>query len=117
MHSIRVWTRSTSAVGFRSGSAVWVRRKRWFRKRVPAGRLRRIQDKELIQACAKKAVECALAGVGGVVGEDEDKNGELRACEFARIKGGKPFDIDAPWFVAMLQAIGQPKGEKVVVSH
>lgn len=75
------------------------------------------QDKELIQACAKKAVECALAGVGGVIGEDENKNGELRACEFTRIKGGKPFDIDAPWFVAMLQAIGQPKGEKVVVAH
>lgn len=75
------------------------------------------QDKELIQACAKKAVECALAGVGGVVGEDENKNGELRACEFSRIKGGKPFDIDAPWFTAMLQAIGQPKGAKVSVKH
>ena len=75
------------------------------------------QDKELIQACAKKAVECALAGVGGVVGEDENKNGELRACVFQRIKGGKPFDIDAPWFTAMLQAIGQPKGAKVSVKH
>lgn len=75
------------------------------------------QDKELIQACAKKAVECALAGVGGVVGEDENKNGELRACEFPRIKGGKPFDIDVPWFTAMLQAIGQPQGAKVSVKH
>ena len=75
------------------------------------------QDKELIQACAKKGVECALAGVGGVVGEDEDKNGELRACEFARIKGGKPFDIDAPWFTALLASIGQGKGAKVAVKH
>lgn len=68
------------------------------------------KDLELIRSCAKKAVECALAGVGGVVGEDEDKNGELRACEFSRIKGGKPFDIDDPAFTALLAAIGQPKG-------
>ncbi|MDR2849889.1 MAG: pyrophosphate--fructose-6-phosphate 1-phosphotransferase [Verrucomicrobiota bacterium] len=75
------------------------------------------KDKELIQACAKKAVECALAGVGGVVGEDENQDGELRACEFPRIKGGKPFDTDAPWFAALLQAIGQPKTAKVSVKH
>ncbi len=75
------------------------------------------KDKELIHACAQKAVECALKGVGGVVGEDEDKNGELRACEFSRIKGGKPFDIDAPWFAALLAAIGQTKGAKVAVKH
>ncbi|MEI7901132.1 MAG: pyrophosphate--fructose-6-phosphate 1-phosphotransferase, partial [bacterium] len=75
------------------------------------------KDKELIQACAKKAVECALAGVSGVVGEDENKNGELRACEFARIKGGKPFDIDTPWFNALLASIGQPKGARVAVKH
>jgi len=75
------------------------------------------QDKELIQACAQKAVECALVGVGGVVGEDENKNGELRACEFSRIKGGKPFDIDTPWFSELLAAIGQSKGAKVAVKH
>ena len=40
------------------------------------------------------------------------------ACiEFPRIKGGKPFDIDAPWFGELLEAIGQPKGAKVEVSH
>ena len=76
-----------------------------------------MEDKELIQACAKKAVECALAGIGGVVGEDENKNGELRACEFSRIKGGKPFDIDTPWFMALLASIGQSKGAKVAVKH
>ncbi len=75
------------------------------------------RDKELIHACAVKAVECALAGVSGVVGEDEDKDGELRACEFERIKGGKPFDIDAPWFDKLLADIGQPKGAKLEVSH
>ena len=65
------------------------------------------KDLELIQACAKKAVECALAGIGGVVGEDENKNGELRACEFSRIKGGKPFDVSQTWFQDLLHAIGQ----------
>ena len=75
------------------------------------------KDKELIQACAKKALECALAGVGGVVGEDENKNGELRACEFSRIKGGKPFDIEVPWFTSLLASLGQPKGVKVALKH
>jgi len=75
------------------------------------------KDKELIHACAQKAVECALAGVGGVVGEDEDKGGELRACEFPRIKGGKPFDLGTSWFNALLAAIGQPKGAQVAVKH
>jgi pyrophosphate--fructose-6-phosphate 1-phosphotransferase len=75
------------------------------------------RDKALIQACAKKAVECALAGIGGVVGEDEDKHNELRACEFPRIKGGKPFNIDEKWFTDLLSAIGQPRGVKVAVKH
>lgn len=67
------------------------------------------KDLELIQACAKKAVECAFAGIGGVIGEDENKNGELRACEFERIKGGKPFNVELPWFKELLAAIGQAK--------
>mgnify|MGYP000992526617 CR=1 FL=1 len=67
-------------------------------------------DKELIIKCANKAVESAFTGVGGVVGQDEDRGNELRACEFERIKGGKPFDIDLPWFNDLLAAIGQPKG-------
>ncbi|QHI70428.1 pyrophosphate--fructose-6-phosphate 1-phosphotransferase [Tichowtungia aerotolerans] len=74
-------------------------------------------DLNLILACCDKAVECALAGIGGVIGEDEDKNDELRACEFPRIAGGKPFDIDAPWFGELLADIGQAKGSKVDVSH
>jgi len=41
----------------------------------------------------------------------------LRAIEFPRIKGGKPFNIDTPWFTEMLKAIGQKKGKKVAVSH
>jgi len=74
-------------------------------------------DLKLILACCDKAVECALAGIGGVIGEDENANNELRACEFPRIAGGKPFDIDEPWFGELLADIGQTKGEKVEVSH
>ncbi len=74
-------------------------------------------DLELIKRCAYTAVACALAGIGGVVGEDENKGGELRACEFPRIKGGKPFDIATPWFRDLLGAIGQPAGAQVAVKH
>ena len=74
-------------------------------------------DKALIIKCANKAVECAFQGIGGVIGEDENKNNELRACEFERIKGGKPFDIDTPWFNDLLAAIGQTKGARVDVKH
>lgn len=74
-------------------------------------------DKELIIKCADKAVDCAMQGIGGVVGEDENNNNELRACEFERIKGGKPFDTDQAWFNDLLAAIGQSKGEKVEVKH
>lgn len=74
-------------------------------------------DKALIIACTNKAVECAFLGISGVVGQDENKNNALRACEFSRIKGGKPFDIDVAWFTDLLAAIGQPKGAKVNVAH
>jgi len=74
-------------------------------------------DLELIKACCDKAIECAQEGIGGVVGHDENKNGELRACEFPRIAGGKPFNIDEPWFGELLSSIGQTKGKKVVVAH
>jgi len=75
------------------------------------------EDLKLIKRCANKAVECALKRVSGVVGEDEDQGDELRAIEFPRIKGGKPFDIDVKWFGKLLAAIGQAKGGKVAVKH
>ena len=75
------------------------------------------QDLELIKMCADKAVEAAIEGIPGVVGHDEDQNDELRAIEFPRIAGGKPFNIDEPWFGELLESIGQEKGEKVETSH
>lgn len=65
------------------------------------------RDVALIKKCAAKAVKCAFAREGGVIGEDENKGGKLRACEFERIKGGKPFDVKSPDFVALLKSIGQ----------
>ena len=74
-------------------------------------------DRKLIKRCATKAVQCAFAGKGGVVGEDEERGDKLRAVEFERIKGGKPFNVQSEWFVQMLKEIGQPMGAVVQVQH
>ncbi len=74
-------------------------------------------DLRLIKSCVDLAVECALRREGGVIGHDEDQNSILRAIEFERIKGGKPFSIDTEWFTDLLDEIGQPKGKKVETSH
>lgn len=76
-----------------------------------------VDDMRLIKSCADLAVECALRGESGVIGHDEDNGNILRAIEFPRIKGGKPFDIDTDWFEKMLKEIGQTKGDRVEVSH
>jgi pyrophosphate--fructose-6-phosphate 1-phosphotransferase len=65
------------------------------------------EDLALIRRCTDVAVDCGLRGVSGVVGEDEDRAGELRAIEFGRIKGGKAFDTGTPWFTELLEEIGQ----------
>ncbi|TWU45241.1 Pyrophosphate--fructose 6-phosphate 1-phosphotransferase [Novipirellula aureliae] len=75
------------------------------------------EDIDLIARCAEKAVDCALIGEGGVIGEDQDRGDELRAIEFERIKGGKAFNIDCTWFGELLSAIHQPKGEKLETVH
>ncbi len=73
------------------------------------------KDLRLIQQCAVKAVECALAGIGGVIGKDEDNRNELRACEFSRIKGGKPFNVRNSRFRKLLDDIGQARPRKTRV--
>lgn len=72
-----------------------------------------LEDLKLIKACCDKAVECAMEGISGVVGEDEEQGNKLRAVEFARIAGGKAFNIDETWFEDLLTAIGQEKREKL----
>jgi pyrophosphate--fructose-6-phosphate 1-phosphotransferase len=74
-------------------------------------------DLALIQRCTNLAVDAALRGESGVVGQDEEAGDELRVCEFPRIKGGKAFDPDVAWFGALLADIGQPKGTKAHTGH
>ncbi len=76
-----------------------------------------VEDIRLIKSCADLAVECAFRRESGVIGHDEDNGNVLRAIEFPRIKGGKPFDLDTPWFGETLTAIGQSKGARIEVSH
>jgi pyrophosphate--fructose-6-phosphate 1-phosphotransferase len=64
-------------------------------------------DIELIKRSAAVAAKGALEGTSGVAGLDEDQNNEMRIIEFPRIKGGKPFNTDEPWFIEMLKEIGQ----------
>ena len=70
------------------------------------------KDLDLIERCAKVAVECALNGVSGVVGQDEDAGAKIRACEFERIRGGKPLNVRKGSLRKMFEEIGQPKLRK-----
>lgn len=70
------------------------------------------KDLRLIEKCARKAVACALAGESGVVGPDENAAAKIRACEFPRIRGGKPFNVRKGSFRKMVAEIGQPKPRK-----
>lgn len=70
-------------------------------------------DLELIKASARHAADSALRGESGVAGLDEDNGDEMSTIAFPRIKGGKPFDIDASWFTNLLEEIGQPKGARI----
>lgn len=64
-------------------------------------------DLRLIKGMVDLAVECAIAGVSGVIGHDEEDGGKLKAIEFKRIAGAKPFDITHEWFTEMMAEIGQ----------
>lgn len=65
------------------------------------------EDLELIARCADLAVETALVGGSGVIGQDVERGDELRAIELDRIAGGGAFDPTAEWFVDLRRAIGQ----------
>ena len=66
------------------------------------------EDLRLIKSMTDYAVDCALRGEPGVIGHDEEAGDRLRAIEFSRIAGGKPFDITTDWFGELLAGIGQP---------
>ncbi|SDS63261.1 pyrophosphate-dependent phosphofructokinase [Friedmanniella luteola] len=65
-------------------------------------------DLALIRSMTDLAVDSALRGEPGVIGHDEEQGDELRAIEFERIKGGKPFDITLDWYGELLAGLGQP---------
>ncbi len=94
---------------------VMVQKSGYFSRSAPANS----RDLDLIKSMTDLAVDCALNGEPGVIGQDEEKGDELRAIEFSRIKGGKPFDINQPWYTDLLAGIGQPATEAVesVESH
>lgn len=64
-------------------------------------------DLRLIKAMTDSGVQAALDGISGLIGHDEDRGGRLRAIEFERIAGGKPFDASVAWFKDLLADCGQ----------
>jgi pyrophosphate--fructose-6-phosphate 1-phosphotransferase len=64
-------------------------------------------DRTLIRQMVEVAVEAAQQGVSGVVGQDEERDDELRTIEFDRIAGGKAFDTSVDWFQSVLKRTGQ----------
>jgi pyrophosphate--fructose-6-phosphate 1-phosphotransferase len=82
---------------------VLVQKSGYYSRSAPANQF----DLDLIKTMTDEAVDCGLNGKPGVIGHDEHHDGLLRAIEFERIKGGKPFDINEPWFIHMLDEIGQ----------
>ncbi|CAK0817927.1 unnamed protein product [Prorocentrum cordatum] len=81
-----------------------VQKSGYFARAAPANEA----DRTLIRQCAMVAVDCAFQRVGGVMGHDEEDGSKLKAIAFDRIKGGKCFELATPWFVALLESIGQP---------
>ncbi|PRY59452.1 pyrophosphate-dependent phosphofructokinase [Knoellia remsis] len=83
---------------------VMVQKSGYFSRSAAAGP----EDLELIRRCTDHAVDAALRGESGVVGEDEERGDELRVIEFPRIAGGKAFDVSVPWFTELKASLGQP---------
>ena len=87
---------------------VLVQKSGYYSRSAPAN----LKDKALIKQCAAIAVQSALNGISGLVGQDEDAGNVIRACEFERVAGAKPFDTEQTWFNDLLKEISQAKGAK-----
>ena len=68
------------------------------------------EDLALIKQCTDLAVECAMRGESGVIGQDEEAGDVLTAIAFPRIAGGKKFDVSVPWFTELVASLGQSAG-------
>ncbi|WP_340588924.1 pyrophosphate--fructose-6-phosphate 1-phosphotransferase [Erythrobacter alti] len=93
-------TRLADAIG---AEKVLVQKSGYFSRSAPAN----AADLALIRECTRHAVDAALAGQSGVIGQDEERGDEMRPIEFERIKGGKVFDVTQEWFTGLLRDIGQ----------
>eukprot|EP00928_Gymnodinium_smaydae_P061171 TRINITY_DN45323_c0_g1_i1.p1 TRINITY_DN45323_c0_g1~~TRINITY_DN45323_c0_g1_i1.p1 ORF type:complete len:915 (-),score=272.25 TRINITY_DN45323_c0_g1_i1:180-2924(-) len=82
---------------------VLVQKSGYYSRSAPAN----AEDLRLIKSCTDHAVECALRREPGVIGHDDERGDVLRAVEFERVKGGKPFDVNQRWFQELLTQIGQ----------
>jgi pyrophosphate--fructose-6-phosphate 1-phosphotransferase len=87
---------------------VLVQKSGYFARSAPANDA----DMVLITRCVEHAIECALRGESGLIGEDEAASNHLRAIEFDRVKGGKEFDVRTRWFQEMLVETGQKSARK-----
>jgi pyrophosphate--fructose-6-phosphate 1-phosphotransferase len=83
---------------------VLVQKSGYFSRSAPAI----LEDIMLIKSMTDLAVDMAMKHQSGLIGHDEERGNVLRAIEFARIKGGKPFNTNVQWYVDLLQEIGQP---------
>jgi len=90
---------------------VLVQKSGYYSRSAPANK----KDQALIRECAVVAVRSALDGISGLVGQDEDQANVIRACEFDRVAGAKPFNTEQSWFNTLLSDIAQPKGK--LLSH
>lgn len=88
---------------------VLVQKSGYYSRSAPAN----ARDRELIRDCAHVAVDAALSGISGLVGQDENQNNVIRACEFERVAGAKPFDTSQQWFLDLLSDIQQPVGKHI----
>ncbi|MGH6873881.1 MAG: pyrophosphate--fructose-6-phosphate 1-phosphotransferase, partial [Aestuariivirgaceae bacterium] len=66
-----------------------VQKSGYFARSAPAN----AEDLRLIGEMADLAVDSAFAGHSGVIGHDEENGGILAVIDFARIKGGKRFNL------------------------
>ena len=88
---------------------VLVQKSGYYARSAPANE----RDQQLIHDCATVAVDAALNGISGLVGMDENADNNIRACEFERVAGAKPFDTNQKWFDQLLSDLKQPKGKPV----
>ena len=82
---------------------VLVQKSGYFSRSAPSSE----EDLEIIFETVDVAIKNAINGTSGVVGFDEDNGNQLNCIDFTRIKGGKPFNINSDWFLAMMKEIGQ----------